>query len=194
MGARDSSWHISRAQRLLARHDAPIAGREITAFVVRLLDAVEHGTPDADAIEGALHDVADGPVGLAHSEPAIQHVELDEPVSTLAAAADAAARAFARMLLASQRADPVVPPPPPTAAERAALRAAFEARLPQRLADAREALSSPEWHERANAATVLGQYRHRAAADDLRRLRLDPYPQVREAASDALARLEHDEQ
>lgn len=190
---RDSSWHIGRAQRLLAREGAPIAGREATAFVVRLLDAVEHGTPDEDAIEGALFDVADGPIGLAHSEPAIQAVEIDGQARTLADAADAAVRVFARALLTSQRADPVVPPPPPTAEERAQLRAAFDARLPLRLAKAQDELRSTEWHERANAATLLGRYRHRPAKDALRALLLDPYPQVRDEAQAALERLASNE-
>lgn len=189
MSARDRSWHIGRAQRLLAREGAPIAGAEVTAFVVRLLDAVEHGTPDEDAIEGALFDCADGPIGLAHSEPAIQHVELVASAPTLAAAGDAAVRTFARGLLASHRTDPVVPPPAPSATERAALRAAHEARLPERLAAARERLRSPEWNERANAATVLGRYRHRPSEDDLRQLLTDPYPQVRDEAAAALARI-----
>lgn len=133
---------------------------------------------------------------MAHSEPVIQTVELDSPARTLADAADAAddaVRVFARSLLASQRAERVVPPPPPTAAARAKLRAAFDARLPERLAKAQGELSASVGHERANAATVLGRYRHRPAEDDLRALLSDPYPQVRDDARAALARITNGE-
>jgi hypothetical protein len=185
----DRSWHIRRAQRMLSDMGAPIAGQEVTQFVVRLLDGVDHGMADEDVIDGAAFEVADGPPGLLHGEPAIQHVPLDRPVRTAGEAAEVAMRVFARRIIERHRRDPFVPPPTPTPEQRDALRAAWEASLPARLAQAREHLSSPEWHERADAAVLLGSYRDGEARAELEGLRADPYPQVREAAETALRRL-----
>jgi hypothetical protein len=186
---RDRSWHIHRAQRALAEMGAPLPGQEMTGFVVRLLDGVDRGLVDDDVIDGAAHEVADGPPGLLHGEPALREIVLDRPVRTAGEAAEVAMRIFARRIMERHRRDPFVPPPPPTREQRDAMRAAWEASLPERLAQARGGLSSSEWHERVEAATLLGRYRDGEARTALEALREDPYPQVREAVEEALSRL-----
>lgn len=174
---------------LLASMGIEIAGESVTQFVVRLLDGQDHGLHEAALIDGAAHDLSDGPIGLLASEPIIGTYRLDPPAHTAGEAAERATQVFAETVLRRQRESPIDPPPPPTTEERQELRSRYAAELPHRLRRAQDRLESTDWAERANAATMLGRYRVTEARPALQRLLDDPYPQVRESATAALERI-----
>ncbi|WP_210493673.1 hypothetical protein [Patulibacter sp. SYSU D01012] len=187
------SAHVGRAQRLLAAMGVELAGAEVTQLVARLLAEADANRAEHDddlRIERAMRDVADGRVGLIHSEPLVGRHELDPPARSVDEAAHRAVVAFAREVLARHRAAPlplVAPQVPPS---RPARDAFLVARIDRAIADA----TSPWVEDRIAAAALLRPLvggrgrplprdRGPRAAEALARLRADPDPRVVEAAT-----------